>query len=209
MIYQIKPDKSGNFSIDLPKGTYRIWVNITLQDENVSTVASIPYLYIYPTKGDPIIVNLMDETYITIEPKVCRWYPPEPVKLNRFRIVGHIYNPEHANLTVKLYMTDKPIYCLEAKVEDGRFEFKDVLPAKNYTIEVVPNEITLSNGSKIIYKKVYVSPEHATKVEIPYEVVESKRVPSFEVVTALLSIFIALHKTNPKLSLRSHRSDRV
>ncbi len=152
--YRIKPDENGKFSVELPKGTYRIWVNITLQDKNTSVVADVPYLYLYPSKNRPILINLTNDTYLTIKPNKVRWSPPEPITPNtRLRIIGHVYNPERANLTVKLYMTNKSIYCLKIRVRNETFEFKNVLPAKNYTIEVIPNEITLNNGSKVIYKR--------------------------------------------------------
>ena len=77
--YYVKPDESGKFSVELPKDTYKIWVNITLPDKNTSVVADIPYLYFYPMKSKPIVVNLTNDTFLTIKPKKVRWFPPEPI----------------------------------------------------------------------------------------------------------------------------------
>ncbi len=205
--YCIKPDESGNFSIDLPKGIYKIWVSVRLPDKNTSVIADVPYLYFYPMKSKPIIVKLTKDTFVTIKPEKARWYPPEPIMPNtRLRIVGHVYDPENANLTAVLFITSKPFYRLKTRVRNGTFEFKNVIPAENYTILIIPKEITLRNGSKIIYKKTYVNfKPYATpkrmvikiSVEIPHETIESESVPSFGIATALLlAIFIALRRTS-------------
>ncbi len=145
------------------------------------------------------------DSFVTIKPEKAR-YPPEPIMPNtRLRIVGHVYDPENANLTAVLFITSKHFYRLKTRVRNGTFEFENVIPAENYTILIVPKEITLRNGSKIIYKKTYVNfkpyatPKRAVvniSVEIPHEAIESESVPSFGIATALLAIFIALRRTS-------------
>jgi len=195
-IYHIKPDESGRFSIDLPKGVYRIWVDVTLGYENTSRVAVVPYLYIYPMKTRPITVNPTDDEYLEIKPEKIRWNPPEPIMPNtKLRIVGHVYNPENFEFTIKLYMTDKPIYLLKTIVRGCEFKFENVLPAANYTVEVVPSEVMLSNGIKVIYEKtyinfkLYVTPKHqivTLYVNVPYRIVQTQKSPSFELPLALI-----------------------
>jgi len=117
-------------------------------------------------------------------------------------------------------MTDKPIYFLKTTINSEKFEFKNVLPARNYTIEVIPDKIELSNGNIIIYKKAYVNfepyvtPEHKIvniTADIPFKIegiiptpnptpftptMPSKTVLGFETVLALSSITLILRRTN-------------
>ncbi len=206
-IYEVKPDPNGNFTIELPKGTYKIWVEITLRNRSTSNVADVPHLYLYPTKRRPVIVNLTNDTYLAIEPREVRWYPPEPINV-RLQIVGHVYNPEHRNLTIKLY---KPIYSLKTTTNGEEFEFKNVLPARNYTIEVIPGRVELGNGTTIVYEKAYVkfkpytTPKHEVvnvTVDIPFRIegitptIPSKTVPGFETVLTLLATMLILRRTS-------------
>ena len=92
-------------------------------------------------------------------------------------------------------MTDKPIYLLKTIVRGCEFKFENVLPAANYTVEVVPSEVMLSNGIKVIYEKtyinfkLYVTPKHqivTLYVNVPYRIVQTQKSPSFELPLALI-----------------------
>ena len=204
-IYEIKPDPTGNFSIDLPPGTYRIWVNVTVLGKN-RILTSGNVIYTYPSKRKPLIVDLTNDTFVNIEPAKGRYFPPEPIMPHvRLRIIGRVFNPEHRNLTIILYMTEKPIYRLKTITNNDSFEFDDVLPAKNYTIEVSPKDVIV-DGCVVRYGKAYVNfnprpnSSHRTvevTVSVPFKMeclkykATSKKTPGFELITALLSLPVA------------------
>ncbi len=110
-----KPTRSSQ--IQTETGTYNVTV---IREANSLTSGNTCYLY--PSKLRPLIVNVTNDTFLETKPICVTYYPPEPI-------------PEHRNLTIKLYMTDKPMYCLKTTTN---FEFKNVLLARNYTIEVIP-----------------------------------------------------------------------